>query len=106
MVCFFYLDHHIWFRHYQIVDSEPLSLLEIGPRFTLEPAAILNGCCKGSVIWKSELAKTPTEQRRDRKTRRLEKVQMNEAIKIKSEMHKAMNPPPEQNPLDLVFKEY
>ncbi|EAN92501.1 putative ribosome biogenesis protein [Trypanosoma cruzi] len=106
IICFFYLDHHIWFRHYQITDGEPRALMEIGPRFTLEPAAILNGCCKGTVVWKSDMAKSPTEQRRDRKTRRLEKTQINEGIKTKSEMHKALNPPPEQNPLDLVFKEF
>ncbi|KEG10214.1 putative ribosome biogenesis protein [Trypanosoma grayi] len=104
IVCFFYLDNHIWFRHYQIVDTEPQSLMEIGPRFTLEPTAILNGCFKGNVIWKSAIAKTPTEQRRDRKTRRLEKMHVNEGIKTMSETHKALNPAPEQNPLDLVFK--
>ncbi|CBH16681.1 ribosome biogenesis protein, putative [Trypanosoma brucei gambiense DAL972] len=105
ILCFFYLDGHIWFRHYQIIDTEPKSLMEIGPRFTLEPTSIFNGCFKGNVIWKNALARTPTEQRRDRKTRRLEKVHMNEAVKAKSKIHKALNPAPEPNPLDLVFRD-
>nr|CCC94473.1 putative ribosome biogenesis protein [Trypanosoma congolense IL3000] len=104
ILCFFYLDNHIWFRNYQIINTEPKSLMEIGPRFTLEPTAIFNGCLKGSVIWKNALARTPTEQRRDRKTRRLEKMKANEAVKQRSETHKAQNPAPEQDPLDLVFR--
>ncbi|ORC92528.1 putative ribosome biogenesis protein [Trypanosoma theileri] len=104
ILCFFYLDNHIWVRHYQIIDSEPRGLMEIGPRFTLEPTAIFNGCCGGNVIWKNVMAKSPTEQRRDRKTRRLEKTQVNETIKAMSQTHKALNPAPESNPLDLVFK--
>lgn len=104
IMSFLWLDNHIWVRNYQIVPNDPITLMEIGPRFTLEPLAILNGCCKGKVLWKNENAKTPTEQRRDRKMRRLEKLGTNEAIKLKSESHRAMHPPPSADPLDVIFK--
>ncbi|CBZ26729.1 putative ribosome biogenesis protein [Leishmania mexicana MHOM/GT/2001/U1103] len=105
IMSFLWLDNHIWVRNYQIVPTSPPSLMEIGPRFTLEPVAIFNGCCKGSVLWKSATARPPTEQRRDRKLRRLEKQQANEVIKEKSERHKALHPAPSADPLDLVFRD-
>ncbi|KAG5480073.1 hypothetical protein LSCM1_06498 [Leishmania martiniquensis] len=104
IMSFLWLDGHIWVRNYQIVPTGPLALLEIGPRFTLEPVGIFNGCCKGSVLWKSATARPPTEQRRDRKLRRLEKQQANEVIKEKSDRHKALHPAPSADPLDLVFR--
>ncbi|GET88218.1 ribosome biogenesis protein, putative [Leishmania tarentolae] len=105
IMSFLWLDNHIWVRNYQIVPTSPPSLMEIGPRFTLEPVAIFNGCCKGSVLWKSATARPPTEQRRDRKLRRLEKQQANEVIKEKSERHKALHPASIADPLDLVFRD-
>jgi ribosome biogenesis protein BRX1 len=105
IMSFLWLDNHIWVRNYQIVPTSPPSLMEIGPRFTLEPVAIFNGCCKGSVLWKSATAKPPTEQRRDRKLRRLEKQAANEVIKEKSEKHRALHPAPSADPLDLVFRD-
>ncbi|KPI83469.1 putative ribosome biogenesis protein [Leptomonas seymouri] len=105
IMSFLWLDGHIWVRNYQIAPTSPPSLMEIGPRFTLEPVAIFNGCCKGNVLWKSTTAKPPTEQRRDRKLRRLEKQAANEVIKEKSEKHKALHPAPSADPLDLVFRD-
>ncbi|CCW64497.1 unnamed protein product [Phytomonas sp. EM1] len=105
IMSFFWLDNHIWIRNYQIVPTDPPSLLEIGPRFTLEPDSILNGCCKGSVLWKSRTAKPPTEQRRSRQLRRLEKQSANEVIRGKSDTHRAQHPQPAVDPLDLVFKD-
>ncbi|KAG5506523.1 hypothetical protein JKF63_06026 [Porcisia hertigi] len=105
IISFLWLDSHIWVRNYQIVATSPPSLVEIGPRFTLEPVAIFNGCCKGSVLWKNAMAQPPTEQRRDRKLRRLEKQQANEVIKEKSDRHKALHPAPSADPLDLVFRD-
>lgn len=104
ILSFFWLDGHVWVRNYQIVPTNPVSLMEIGPRFTLEPVSIFNGCCKGTVLWRSEQAKAPTEQRRDRKLRRLEKMQTNDVIQAKSEMHRALHPAPAADPLDLIFK--
>lgn len=80
------------------------SLLEIGPRFTLEPVSIFNGCCQGNVVWRSSLARPLTEQRRDRKMRRLEKMEFNSQVQGKSEEHRARHPAPLPDPLDMVFQ--
>lgn len=125
IMSFFYLDNHIWVRNYQIVypsngssdhaevptpqlmsskSKNATSVLEIGPRFTLEPVLIMNGCCQGNVLWRSQIARAPTEQRRDRKQRRLEKIERNEVIGKKSEKHHALHPPPMPDPLDMVFQ--
>ena len=40
---FYILEGRIWFRHYQIVEEEegnPPTLVEIGPRFILNPIRI------------------------------------------------------------------
>lgn len=115
IMSFFWLDNHIWVRHYQIVypsDSssstshkkEGTSLLEIGPRFTLEPVLIMNGCCQGNVLWRSQVARAPTEQRRDRKVRRVEKMEHNEKVAAQSEVHRARHPAPQADPLDMIFQ--
>lgn len=104
---FFYLDDHIWFRNYQIVDngnSAP-SLMEIGPRFTMQPVCLLNGVLKGTVLWKNPEAATPTEQRKNRKLRSMLKAKENEFIKEKSEKHRAAYPQPKDSELDLLFKD-
>jgi ribosome biogenesis protein BRX1 len=104
MMSFFYLDRHVWFRHYQIVaDNGKPSLMEIGPRFTLEPVCILNGCCRGPVLWKSQTAMAPTEVRKSRKLRLTLKAKENEYIKRKSEKHKDLNPDAKPDPLAGVF---
>jgi len=62
MICFFYLDNRIWFRHYQIVEelgTHPTtgkrqvlrSLLEIGPRFVLMPIRIFKESFGGEVLY-------------------------------------------------------
>lgn len=104
VLSFHWLDSHIWFRHYQIVDQQSMSLMEIGPRFTLEPVAILNGCCKGNVLWKNGERMNPTEQRRSRKLRQMQKAKENLYVQEKSQKHKEQYPQPEDSPLDTVFK--
>lgn len=106
ILSFFFLDGHVWFRNYQIVDngSSAPSLMEIGPRFTLQPIVILNGCCRGSVLWKNPDAESPTEVRKSRKLRQMLKAKENEYIKAKSEKHREMYPQPQDSELDLVFK--
>jgi ribosome biogenesis protein BRX1 len=104
IICFFYLDAHIWFRHYQIVDGRPRSLMEIGPRFTMEPLVILNGAARGSVLWKNPTAVTPTEERKNRKLRQMIKAKENEFVKQKSALHRERYPDPEDDPVQQIFR--
>ena len=51
------LDNRIWFRNYQIFrepdgkNKEAFDLVEIGPRFVLNPIRIFEGCLTGMVIY-------------------------------------------------------
>ena len=47
------VDNKIWFRHYQILDSEDGSLAEIGPRFVMEPIKIFDASFSGRTLWEN-----------------------------------------------------
>lgn len=51
VVTFSYLDGHIWFRNYQILDHSEMTMAEIGPRMVLMPMIILSSSFHGKVIW-------------------------------------------------------
>lgn len=51
VVTFTYLDGHIWFRNYQVLDQTNMSMAEIGPRMILMPMLILSASYHGKVIW-------------------------------------------------------
>jgi ribosome biogenesis protein BRX1 len=69
MFCFFYFDSKIYFRNYQIVEQEATkreidrSLLEIGPRFVLDPIRVFYGCMGGRTIWKNPGYISPSQLR-------------------------------------------
>lgn len=68
---FYYLDHKIWLRHYQITpdtvtdmdDPERQQLTEIGPRFVLEPVRILNNSFSGQTLYLNGGYMTPRAMR-------------------------------------------
>lgn len=51
VVTFTYLDGHIWFRNYQILDQKEMTLAEVGPRMVLMPMLILSDSFHGKVLW-------------------------------------------------------
>ncbi|KAG9508824.1 Ribosome biogenesis protein BRX1-like protein, partial [Fragariocoptes setiger] len=53
VVTFSYLDNHIWFRNYQIIDEAEISLAEIGPRMILLPLLALSSSFHGRILWAS-----------------------------------------------------
>lgn len=104
---FFFLDGRIWFRCYQLGVEKRVSdmdLLEVGPRFILNPVAIFDGCCRGAVLWRNPDVVSSTEKHKTRKLRALEKVQANERIAAKSQRHKKRNPAPQPSATDSVFQ--
>lgn len=104
ILCFYFLDDHIWFRNYQIVAGEGApSLLEVGPRFTMHPVAIFNGCCQGSVLWRNPNAVAPQEERRTRKERQRAKFEENERLKTVSKEHRDVVGELPVDPLDNIF---
>ncbi|KAL3128509.1 Brx1p nucleolar protein required for biogenesis [Cryptosporidium hominis] len=68
VISFNFLDGKIWFRHYQITPTterdhnnvDKQVLIEIGPRFVLEPILILDGTFSGQVLYRNPDYKSPT----------------------------------------------
>lgn len=74
VLSFNYHDGKVWFRCYQVVnqyeekftekdDIEKLTLIEIGPRFSLHPIKILDGTMSGDCLWQNETYITPGKLR-------------------------------------------
>ena len=79
---FFFEDNKIWFRHYQIVEKDVAKLLgrggistgdeiapnasdpilvEVGPRFVLDPVRIFEGTFGGRTLWKNKQYVSPSQ---------------------------------------------
>jgi ribosome biogenesis protein BRX1 len=72
VISFSVLDNRVWFRHYQIIEKdgsktkqEDLSLVEIGPRFVMNPVRIFGGSFGGPTVWENTEFVPPTEIRRE-----------------------------------------
>lgn len=71
VMCFYWLDKKIWFRHYQITpetpdnsnDPEKQVLTEIGPRFVLDPIRIFSGSFSGQTLYQNPHYMSPTALR-------------------------------------------
>ncbi|TRY65214.1 hypothetical protein DNTS_009432 [Danionella cerebrum] len=57
------VDHRIWFRNYQIIE-EDASLVEIGPRFVLNPIKVFQGSFGGPTLYQNTHFQAPNLQRR------------------------------------------
>ena len=69
-----YYDSRIWFRNYQILnqheekftakdDIEKLVLIEIGPRFCLNPIKAFEGSMGGEALWQNSQYIAPAKLR-------------------------------------------
>lgn len=115
ILSFFILDGRVWFRNYQIVyegipdtvevgvsddqkkkkeqknKGEPI-LVEIGPRFVLNPVRIFSSSFGGSTLWENASYVSPNTVRRDMKKggggKYLDKQQQKKARKDHLEKHK------------------
>jgi ribosome biogenesis protein BRX1 len=110
IMCFYYLDKKIWFRHYQIApetpekanDPECQILTEIGPRFVLDPIRILSGSFGGPTLYSNAFYMSPTALRiQAKKMMRspyTRKLKMKADRKAREEANKQ-----EEDPLDEAF---
>jgi len=76
VLSFYYIDSRIWFRNYQIVmdpegsggkkveQRDPV-LVEIGPRFVLNPIRIFEGSFSGLSLWENSHYVSPNKQRKE-----------------------------------------
>jgi len=74
VLSFNYHDGRVWFRNYQIVNQdenkftekdsiENLVLIEIGPRFCLQPIKAFQGSMGGDALWQNPLYISPSKIR-------------------------------------------
>eukprot|EP00470_Lotharella_oceanica_P014595 CAMPEP_0170183294 /NCGR_PEP_ID=MMETSP0040_2-20121228/30227_1 /TAXON_ID=641309 /ORGANISM="Lotharella oceanica, Strain CCMP622" /LENGTH=164 /DNA_ID=CAMNT_0010428977 /DNA_START=316 /DNA_END=810 /DNA_ORIENTATION=+ len=105
---FFLADNRIWFRNYQLVKSDPNSqdavdtLVEIGPRFCLNPIRILAGSFGGNVLWSNPDYVSPNRTRAAMKRSKQDVVRARRDQLKKRKKHKEMNFVGEDE-LDVVF---
>jgi ribosome biogenesis protein BRX1 len=103
-------DGHVWFRNYQAVvpldkrkaDASALSLVEVGPRFCLQPVRLFAGPFAGRVLYENGEYVAPNAvralRRRERDAGYADRVGQREARKA----HEAANPLP-RGALDGLF---
>lgn len=110
VVSFTIADGKVWWRCYQVVESEPskkkegeeekeekevkkikkgdteLSLVEIGPRMVLTPIVILEGCFGGPVIYENKEFVSPNQVRSEMKKRKSGKYAERVAERVQREV--------------------
>lgn len=109
---FFVSDNRIWFRNYQIVydpttdgsikkadDSKPVDpvLVEIGPRFVMNPIRIFSGSFSGATLWDNPHYVSPNQMRatmlRRKAARYDDRTAQKAALKAKLEEHRMPSDP-------------
>ncbi|XP_064477342.1 ribosome biogenesis protein BRX1 homolog isoform X2 [Ornithodoros turicata] len=101
VLTFSLLDNRIWFRNYQIVEEDG-SLVEIGPRFVLNPIKIFNGSFSGEVIYSNPNYITPSSHRRALKLAAAHKFRSRKEAKANF-AHRVAEGPEPANPVDEIF---
>jgi len=111
IMSFFIVDNRIWFRHFQIVQkhdsAKSTELLEIGPRFVLNPIRIFSGSFGGPTLFYNAEYVSPNEIRIAGRIKKAGKyasrLQNSQALRIRKDKRNAIEEDPEA--LDSVFNE-
>eukprot|EP01065_Artemidia_motanka_P051418 TRINITY_DN9072_c0_g1_i1.p1 TRINITY_DN9072_c0_g1~~TRINITY_DN9072_c0_g1_i1.p1 ORF type:complete len:346 (+),score=141.87 TRINITY_DN9072_c0_g1_i1:71-1039(+) len=108
---FFFVKGRIWFRNYQIVEEKvpgskrvERSLLEIGPRFVLQPIRIWDGSFEGKCAWMNDKYMSPNKLRAAAKQQAREYVQRKRAIRQREKWVAGKGAAPEKTEVDTVFR--
>mmetsp|Transcript_12664 Transcript_12664/g.15982 ORF Transcript_12664/g.15982 Transcript_12664/m.15982 type:complete len:582 (+) Transcript_12664:118-1863(+) len=114
---FYWADDKIWVRHYQIVEESAsnakeaadlkqgglnTSLVEIGPRFILNPIRIFNCCLFGQTLWANPKYVSPAAARAEMKKRMRQGLNVEEVKKRRMEYRAGIKVP--EDPLKDVFQ--
>ncbi|KAI5712036.1 hypothetical protein M8J76_004911 [Diaphorina citri] len=89
VISFSILDNRIWFRNYQIL-SEDGALVEIGPRFCLNPIKIFAGGFGGKTIWENPHYISPAKFRQQLKRLAGQKYELKNEEREKQKQTKEM----------------
>ena len=104
-------DGHVWFRNYQVVapldkrrpDASSLSLVEVGPRFCLQPVRLFSGAMSGRVVYENGEYVAPNAVRALRRARERDGVYADRVAQREArKKHEAANPLP-RGALDGLF---
>nr|GMC92388.1 ribosome biogenesis protein BRX1 homolog [Ipomoea batatas] len=98
------VDDHIWFRNYQIScphsgaqkldrgDLEKMTLIEVGPRFCLNPIKIFGGSFGGPTLYENPFYVSPNQVRSLEKKQKAGKYAKKVKAKTRRKMHQMSNP--------------
>ncbi|KAK9085188.1 hypothetical protein Sjap_025599 [Stephania japonica] len=98
------VDDHIWFRNYQIsaphnstdkVDRgglDKMTLVEVGPRFCLNPIKIFGGSFGGPTLYENPFYISPNQIRAMEKKQKAGKFVKKVKAKTRRKMHEQLNP--------------
>ncbi|KXZ43088.1 hypothetical protein GPECTOR_102g41 [Gonium pectorale] len=111
VISFTVADERIWVRNYQLVvppdkkkaDPENASLVEVGPRFCLNPIKVFSGSFGGPTLYDNPSYTSPNAVRAAIKRKAAGKYGSKVAAKDRREQHRANNPAP-RDPLEGLFK--
>eukprot|EP00494_Astrolonche_serrata_P019331 UN19534 len=97
------VDDHIWFRNYQIsvphneidkVDKgglDKMTLVEVGPRFCLNPIKIFGGSFGGPTLFENPFYVSPNQIRALEKRKKAGKYAKKVKAKVRRKMHEMEN---------------
>ncbi|KAG7600392.1 Brix domain [Arabidopsis suecica] len=98
------VDEHIWFRNYQISvphnesdkiakgGLDKMTLIEVGPRFCLNPIKIFGGSFGGPTLYENPLYVSPNQIRALEKRNKAGKFAKKIKAKTRKKMHELSNP--------------
>ncbi|KAI4352320.1 hypothetical protein L6164_006584 [Bauhinia variegata] len=98
------VDDHIWFRNYQISvphnesdklprgGLEKMTLIEVGPRFCLNPIKIFGGSFGGPTLYENPFYVSPNQIRALEKRKKAGKYAKKVKAKTRRKMHEIENP--------------
>lgn len=116
---FGYAAGRVWVRHYQILDKatdaamaarmaaageEATSLVEIGPRFVLQPVRIFAGSMGGATLWANPEYVTPNQVRQNMLMAKARKYTQRQIDRTERRAREDGHALP-VNPVDEVFKD-
>ncbi|XP_051123654.1 ribosome biogenesis protein BRX1 homolog 1-like [Andrographis paniculata] len=98
------VDDHIWFRNYQIScphtgaqkldcgDLDKMTLVEVGPRFCLNPIKVFGGSFGGPTLYENPFYVSPNQIRSLEKRKQAGKYVKKVKAKTRRKMHELENP--------------